>query len=190
MLRRQTAEKQTVAAQTASPQQPAAPQPKTPARRATISSLLRQVEHESHAAPPTKETPPASARPDAAGTQRPMEAIDPIRLNGAWQRFSSSLPPSEMYLRAIMNQQPKIKGNVVIVNITDPSQSTICKRTDLLSFLRSELGRADLTIESELDTSDQKSSTAPYTSTEKLRAMVASNKSLESLIEKFGLQLD
>ncbi len=95
-----------------------------------------------------------------------------------------------MYLRAIMNQQPKIKGNVVIVNITDPSQSTICKRTDLLSFLRSELGRADLTIESELDTSDQKSSTAPYTSTEKLRAMVASNKSLESLIEKFGLQLD
>lgn len=93
-------------------------------------------------------------------------------------------------MQAIMNQQPKVRGNVVIVNITEPSQSTICKRADLLSFLRAELGRADVTIESELDATDQKSSTTPYTSTEKLRAMVASNKSLESLIEKFGLQLD
>lgn len=95
-----------------------------------------------------------------------------------------------MYLQAIMNQQPKIKGNVVIVSINDPSQSTICKRADLLSFLRTELGRPDVMIDAELDTSDQRSSATPYTSAEKLRAMVASNKSLESLIEKFGLQLD
>lgn len=93
-------------------------------------------------------------------------------------------------MQAVMNQQPKVRGNVVIVNITEPSQSAICKRADLLSFLRAELGRTDVTIESELDATDQKSSTTPYTSTEKLRAMVASNKSLESLIEKFGLQLD
>lgn len=160
------------------------------AKRASISSLLRQVENESQATPPTPPPPTASPLPDAAAASHPMEAIDPIRLNGAWQRFSTSLPPSEMYLQAIMNQQPKIKGNVVIVNITDPSQSTLCKRADLLSFLRTELGRTDVTIEAELDASDQKSSTTPHTSTEKLRAMVASNKSLESLIEKFGLQLD
>ncbi|MDD7724275.1 MAG: hypothetical protein PUJ24_01250 [Bacteroidales bacterium] len=95
-----------------------------------------------------------------------------------------------MYLKAIMNQTPKCKGNVVTATITDPSQASICKREDLIAFIRKELGRTDIIIETELDASAQEGGSTPFTTTEKLHAMVDQNKSLQTLIEKFGLQLD
>lgn len=113
-----------------------------------------------------------------------------MRLNGAWHRFCEQLPQSEMYLKAIMNQTPKCHGNVVTATITDPSQATICKREDLIAFIRNELGRPDITLETELDAKAQEAGSAPFTSIEKLHVMVDENKNLQKLIEKFGLQLD
>lgn len=95
-----------------------------------------------------------------------------------------------MYLKAIMNQTPRCHGNVVTATITDPSQATICKREDLIAFIRNELGRPDITLETELDAKAQEAGSAPFTSIEKLHVMVDENKNLQKLIEKFGLQLD
>ena len=95
-----------------------------------------------------------------------------------------------MYMKSLMDQTPTCHDNVVVASITDPSQASICKRDDLLHYLRKELNRRDIIIETVLDTTKQNSASTPFTSMEKLHSMVDDNKNLQKLIELFGLQLD
>ena len=94
-----------------------------------------------------------------------------------------------MYLRAIMSQPPKCDGNKVIVLITDPAQKMVTERTDLVAYLRKELGRKDIIVTTEEDVNAQNYTAVPYTSRQKLEVMIEENNNLQKLFEIFDLDL-
>lgn len=158
----------------------------------SIASTLRRlerVETPQQAASDAPIAPTAQVGAQQAVGLQPMTEIDPIQLNVAWQRFYSALPPSEMYLRAIMSQPPKCDGNKVIVLITDPAQKMITERTDLVAYLRKELGRKDIVVTTEEDVNAQNYTAVPYTSRQKLEVMIGENNNLQKLFEMFDLDL-
>ncbi len=148
-------------------------------------AALRNVETRGQA----PQTPQPTAYAPAQPTQ-PLPPLDVEEVNAAWARFKESLPASEMYVKSLMDQSVTCSGNVIRVSIKDPSQASICKRDDLLHFLRHELERYDIVVETVIDTAEGGGRATPYTSMEKLQAMVSENESLQRLIEVFGLQLD
>ena len=121
----------------------------------------------------------------------PARPLSKEELINAWREYASTLPPAENYLRTIMATEPDCERDIVMLDIITQSQAMICENKGLIDFLRDRLKSPNLTIRTRLiEKKEEEAAAAPFTSKQKLEAMLAENKNLHSIIERFGLSLD
>ena len=170
---------------------PAAEKPRMPTTGISITASLKKDESKaSEVKNDPEETPENEGSPD----EETGSPITNLQLEKAWEAFARSVAAKSPNLHATLTQsKPKLVDEAnSVVNFTIHSQLQLKEitdhKTELLSYLREQLGNQKISIKTEMAESYQDNT--PYTPTEKFKKMAEKNPNLIKLKDKLSLELD
>ncbi len=114
-------------------------------------------------------------------------------LKSSWRRYTKSIEKLNPRLYSILNNcTPELTENkdiVVKVQSTFQEEELIKNRGDLTNFLREQIENYSIQIEVIVEKNDAKVSVKAFTAADKLNAMIQKNPALQTLKEKFNLDI-
>ncbi len=121
------------------------------------------------------------------------EAVKHNNLIKAWLKYAKKIETKNARLASILiNHLPELHSEVVVrVKLKNKTQDNELQeqKSNIFSFLRSELKNANLELETQLVIEGQKSTKA-FTATEKAKLMAKKNPALLLLTKKFDLDIE
>ncbi len=170
---------------------PATEKPRMPTTGISITASLKKDESKASGVKNgTEETPEnEDSQDEATGS-----IFTKLQLEKTWEAFARSVAAKSPNLHATLTQsKPKLideANSVVIFTIHSQLQlkEITDHKTELLSYLREQLGNQKISIKTEMAESYQDNT--PYTPTEKFKKMAEKNPNLIKLKDKLSLELD